>query len=175
MLSLVYAPNVIFKKTAKAVTEVDDQIRIIIDQMFEITEKEGAIGLAGNMVGILQRIIVINWKINNVKLSMVNPEIIDFSDHMQEFKEASLSFPGIEANITRPKKITVSYLDYQNKPQEMEAEGFLATIIQHEIDYLDGKVFIDHLSKIKRDRLLKKMQKFIKHNPPHIHNEHCNH
>ena len=175
MLPLIYAPNKIFQEIAQPVKEVNDDIRHIIDEMFKTLKIENAIGLGANMVGILQRIIVIDWKKENIKISMVNPVISYFSEEMQEFTEGSLSFPGIEAKISRPKKIKLSYLDYNNQKQEMEAEGFLATLIQHEIDYLDGKIFYDYLSKIKRDRLIIKMKKFLKKHPPHIHDEHCNH
>ena len=175
MLSLVYAPNLIFKQIAKEVSSVNDQTRHIVDEMFEVLRKEKGIGLGANMVGILQRIVVINWVEGNIKKAFINPKIISSSEEMQKFREASLSFPGIEADISRPKKIKISYIDYDNQKQEMEAEGFLSTLIQHEMDYLNGKVFLDHLSKIKRDILLKKMKKFIKFNPPHIHTEHCHH
>ena len=174
-LSLIHAPDKIFKQEANPVKEVNDEIREIIDQMFDVTRIEKGVGIGANMVGILKRIIVVNWEAGNSKFSMVNPEITWSSEDTQEFTEASLSFPGIEAKITRPKKIKLSYLDYNNQKQEMEAEGFLATVIQHEIDYLDGKVFLDHLSKMKRDRLLKKMKKYIKLNPPSCVKSCCNH
>ena len=175
MLSLIYAPNKIFKEISAPVEQVDDTIRDIIDQMFELLEKQRGIGLAANMVGILKRIVVINSPEDKVKMSMVNPQITYKSAETQQFEEASLSYPNIEAIITRPKKIKLSYLDYNNQKQEMEAEGFLATLIQHEIDYLDGKVFLDYLSKLKRDKLLKRMEKLSKFVTPHVHGEHCNH
>jgi peptide deformylase len=176
-LELIYAPNKIFKQISEPVQKVNDEIRSIIDQMFVILEQQQGIGLGANMVGILKRIIVINWNDGkkNIQFSMINPVITWSCQEMQEFKEASLSFPGIEANIKRPKEIKISYTDYQDQKQEMQAEGFLSTLIQHELDYLDGKVFLDHLSKLNCDRLLKKTQKFIKANPPHIHGEHCHH
>lgn len=89
--------------------------------------------------------------------------------------ERSLSFPGIEAPITRSKAIKINYLDYHGNKQELEAQDFLATVIQHEVDYLNGKVFLDHLSKLKRDTLLKKMLKYIKMHPPHVHGSSCRH
>jgi peptide deformylase len=175
LLQLIYAPHEIFLQTAKPVKEVNDDIRFVIDNMFSTLRVEKGVGLGANMVGILERIIVVSWEAGDARFSMINPEITYRSEETQEHTEASLSFPGIEAKITRPKKIKVSYLDYSGNKQEMEYEGFLATIIQHEIDYLDGKIFLDYLSKIKRDRLLKKMQKHQKNHPPHIHGEHCNH
>ena len=162
MLSLIYAPNNIFQKTAKPVEKIDDKVRQNIDEMFAVLGKEDGIGLGANMVGLLDRIIVLDWPQGNIKLPMINPEITYLSDETQQFEEASLSYPGIKAKITRPKKIKVTYLDCDNKKQEMEAEGYLSTLIQHEIDYLNGKVFLDHLSNLKRNILLKKMNKFNK-------------
>ncbi len=106
---------------------------------------------------------------------MINPEIVEFSEDFSEHEEASISFPGISAVIKRPAKIKVKYLDLDSKSQLLEADGFLACVIQHEIDYLNGIVFLDHLSKLKRDMLMKKMIKFIKNHPPHVHGAHCNH
>jgi peptide deformylase len=160
MLSLIYAPNTIFKQIAKPVAKIDDQVRRNIDEMFEVMAKEKGIGMGANMVGLLDRIIVLDWPEGNIKLSMINPEITWLSKETQQFEEASLSYPSISAIITRPNKIKLSYLDLDNKKHEMEAEGFLSTLIQHEIDYLNGITFLDHLSKLKREVLLKKMQKF---------------
>lgn len=176
-LSLVYAPNAIFKKHAKDVTIVNDEIRKIVDQMLKIMYQEKAVGLGANMVGILQRIVVVDLRENNIPNPhiFINPKITWHSEEMQTFKEASLSFPGISAEITRPKTIKLNYLDYEGKENELEASGFFATVIQHEVDYLNGKVFLDYLSKFKRDNLLSKMLKYIKLNPPHIHSDKCNH
>ena len=129
------------------------------------------------MVGLLERIVVIHmWERDKLlTYSMVNPEIIEFSKETQVFEEASLSFPGISAKITRPKHIKVKYLDYNGNQQILEADNFLSTVIQHEIDYLDGKIFLDYLSKIKRDMLINKMKKYIKNHPPHIHTPFCSH
>jgi peptide deformylase len=127
--------------------------------MFDVLTKEKGIGLGANMVGLLDRLIVLDWPEGNIKCAMINPEITWMCDEMQTFEEASLSYPGISAMISRPKKIKLSYLDCDNTKCEMEAEGYLSTLIQHEIDYLNGRVFLDHLSKLKRDALLKKMKK----------------
>lgn len=160
MLSLIYAPNKIFKQIAKPVTKIDTQVKQNIDDMFHIVKKEKGIGLGANMVGLLDRIIILDWPEGDIKQPMINPEITWTGDEMQTFEEASLSYPSISAMITRPKKIKLSYLGCDNKKYEMEAEGFLSTLIQHEIDYLNGITFLDHLSKLKRDTLLKKMEKF---------------
>lgn len=159
MLSLIHAPHKIFKQIAKPIVKIDDQVRQNINEMFDVLTKEKGIGIGANMVGLLDRIIVLDWPEGNIKLAMINPEITWMSDETQEFEEASLSYPGISAIITRPKKIKLSYLDSKNTYQKMDAEGYLSTLIQHEIDYLNGTVFLDHLSKLKRDSLLKKMKK----------------
>ncbi len=177
VLSIVSAPNPIFKKKCELVSVVDDSIRKIADDMLETLEYERAVGLGANMLGITKAIAVVNLNEGGISKPYVfiNPEIFWRSEEMQGFEEASLSFPGISADISRPSKIKIKYLDYEGTAQELEAEGFLASVIQHEVDYLNGKTFLDHLSKMKRDMLIKKMEKFIRLNPPHVHSEHCHH
>jgi peptide deformylase len=177
MFSLVYAPNPIFKKKAEPVEKVDDAIRALVDDMFKTLEFEQGAGMGANMVGILKRIAIVDLCEDGASnpYTFINPEIVWHSEETQEHEEASLCFPGISAKITRPETIKVRYLDYDGKPQELKAEGFLATVIQHEIDYLDGITFLDHLSKMKRDMLIKKMKKHIKQHPPHVHGASCNH
>lgn len=176
-LQLVYAPNAIFRKKALPVEAVNDRVRALIGQMFEVLQIENGIGLGANMVGLLERIVVINmWERDKLlTYSMVNPEIIESSKETRVFEEASLSFPGISAKIARPKQIKVKYLDYHGNQQILEADNFLSTVVQHEIDYLDGKIFLDYLSKIKRDMLINKMKKYMKNHPPHIHTRFCSH
>jgi peptide deformylase len=176
-LQLVYAPNAIFRKKALPVEAVNDRVRALIGQMFEVLQIENGIGLGANMVGLLERIVVINmWERDKLlTYSMVNPEIIESSKETRVFEEESLSFPGISAKIARPKQIKVKYLDYHGNQQILEADNFLSTVVQHEIDYLDGKIFLDYLSKIKRDMLINKMKKYMKNHPPHIHTRFCSH
>jgi len=161
LLPLIYGPNAVFSKIAAPIDRVDDKIRLLIDDMFETMYHEGAIGMGANMVGILQRVVVIDIQEDGIRKphSFVNPQIIWYSDEMQQFNEASICFPGISAKITRPKAVKVSYLDYNGVPQELEADSFFATVIQHEVDYLNGKIFLDYLSKMKKDILLKKLRK----------------
>ena len=177
VLALTYAPHPIFKSTAHPVTEVTEEVRALADSMLETLYFERAVGIGANMVGVLQRIAVVDLQIEGVRspLVLINPVITWYSEEVQTFKEASLCFRGIDADITRPKAIKVSYLDYQGTEQTLAAEGFLASVIQHEIDYLDGTVFLDHLPRLKRDMLLKKMLKHIKMHPPHVHGAHCHH
>lgn len=172
-LPIVYGPNEIFKKKAAIIDEVNEEIRIIADRMVKTLNAEHAIGIAGNMVGILKRIIVV--KDNNKTLIMINPCITWADQEHQLVDEASISFPGISASISRPKSIQVQYIDYDGNSQELVATGLLATVIQHEIDYLDGKTYLDHISKLKSSMLLKKMMKYMKFHKAHVHSEHCQH
>lgn len=177
ILSIIYAPNPIFKHKAKPILEVNQEIKDLASDMLETMYFEGAVGIGANMVGIEKQIIVLDIKPNHINdpYIMLNPEIIEASQEISEYDESSLSFPGISAKVKRAKKIKVKYLDLESKEQLLEADNFLARVILHEIDYLNGKVYLDHLSKMKRDMLMNKMLKFIKNNPPHIHGSHCNH
>lgn len=175
VLQLTYAPNPIFKQQSSLVTKFDQTLTQLVNDMFETIAYEQAVGMAAPMVGILKRIIVIDIKGDSKPLAMINPEITAKSAELQTFEEASLCFIGVSAPVNRSSTITVQYQDLEGKICTMEAEGFLATVIQHEIDYLNGIVFLDHLSKMKRDLLLKKMEKYLKMHPPHVHGAHCNH
>lgn len=175
LLPLVYAPHPIFKKKAEPILHVDEGTRQLVDDMLQTMYVEKGVGLGANMVGILKRIAVVDIQKNGepAPYRFINPEITWSSEETQTFEEASLSYPGISAEVTRPKAIKLAYLDYNGDSQTLEAEGFLATVIQHEVDYLNGTVFLDYLSKMKRDMLLKKMQKHMKQHPPHVHTGNC--
>lgn len=172
---LLYAPNPIFSETAQPIAEVDAGVRELVTAMFREMYAHQGIGIGANMVGSLERVVVVDLSGDegNNPMTFINPEIIWTSEETQVFEEGSLSFPGIAAKVTRPKAIKLSYLDIDGQPQEMEADGGLATVIQHEIDYLNGVVFLDHISKLKRDSLLKKMKKFKDKN--HIDCKHHHH
>lgn len=180
-LPLIIAPDPIFRAKSEAVPVVDDSVRKIMDDLLDTIHEEHGIGIAAPMVGIKKRIVVIEMMMgegNRVKLMMANPEIIESSGEKQTVEEASLCFPGIAAPVTRPSAIKVKYLDYDGAAQELNTQGFLAQVIQHEIDYLNGKTFLDHLSLVKRDSLLRKMEKFKKHghhHHGHVHGPNCNH
>lgn len=164
-LQLVMAPNPIFRQKAAEVTEFDDDLRVLTEQMLEILYQERGIGLGANMVGLLKRIIVIDLQEEGERkpLVCINPVLTGHSDETNKREEASLCFPGIRAEISRPASIDVAYQDVEGVRHTLQAEGWLATVIQHEMEYLDGRTFLDNLSKMKRDRLLKKMQKEQKH------------
>ena len=161
MLKLIYGPDPIFSQKAQPVTNVTDDTRLKIKQMFEIMYAHQGVGLGANMVGLLEKIIVIDLQEGGVKqpIAMVNPRIREISQDTQSFEEGSLSFPGISAEIIRPKSICVKYLDEHGTEKQKHAAGWLAQVIQHEIDYLDGVIFLDYLSKLKKQTLLKKLKK----------------
>ncbi len=165
-LPLVIAPNPVFRQQAEPVDIVDDTVRLQIKQMFETLYHENGIGLGANMVGLLKQIIVIDMKDGGEgsPVAMINPQILKQSEELQTFTEASLSFPGISAEISRPAHINVAYLNEQGAACSLDASGFFAAVIQHEMDYLQGKTFLDHLSRTKRDSLMRKYKKARKNN-----------
>lgn len=177
VLPLVYAPNPIFRQISKPVEHIDDTVLAFIDDLTETLHAEGAVGIAAPMVGILQRIVVVDAGDSGKKMlyPMINPVITAMSDDTQTIEEGSLCFPYISADIVRPHGVSVAYTDRSGTEQTLEAKGFLASVIQHELDYLDGRIFLDYLSPLKRSMLLKKMQKQMKMAPMHVHDEYCGH
>lgn len=165
-IRLQIAPNPIFRKRASTVEKIDSEIEHIVSSMYDIMYEHGAVGVGANMVGVLKRIIVVDLQETSQKnpITMINPVITAKSQEMQIFEEGSLSYPGIRAMIERPKEIEVEYMDGNGESHSMNAKGWIATVIQHEIDYLDGKIFLDYVSPMKRKMLLKKMEKYIKSN-----------
>lgn len=164
VMQLILGPDPILKQKAKPVTEFDETLGELVSDMFETLYERKALGMGGNMVGILKQIVVIDLQENGKKnpLALINPEITWKSNTMAVHEEASLCFPGIAAEVKRPDAVKVTYQNLDGQDTSLDADGFLATVIQHEIDYLDGKVYLDYLSKMKRDRLIKKMQKQLK-------------
>ncbi len=177
LLPLTYAPDPIFKKKAAPIAKITDEIRKLADDMLETMAVEKAVGIGANMVGEPKQIAVVDLCEGDVSKPYVfiNPEIVWASEETQTQEEASICFVAISAKITRPRAIKVKYLDYDGNAQELEAEDFFACVIQHEVDYLHGVTFLDHLSKMKRDMLMKKMLKHIKAHPPHVHGPDCRH
>ena len=155
-------PNEILRKKSLPVENVDKSTQELMDDMLETMYAAPGIGLAAIQVGIPKRIIVMDIsKKKDEKLPMyfVNPEIINKSDTNSVYEEGCLSVPGQFAEIERPKKCKVKFLDYYGDPKEIDAEGMLATCIQHEIDHLEGILFIDYLSKLKKTMIVKKLSK----------------
>ncbi len=174
-LQLLLYPHSSLSTPTKFVEKIDEDTISLIQLMKIALKTEHAKGIAANMFGIDQSIIIIEYPDNEECLVLINPKITYFSSQTQTIKEASICLPGVAAEITRPSKITVTYTNINNENIELEAEGMLATIIQHEMDYLAGKIYIDHLSKLKKDLLVTKFKKFIKTHVPHVHSASCTH
>jgi peptide deformylase len=162
ILPLVLAPDPLLKKKSLAINRVDDDIRQLMDDMYQTMKKESGIGLAAVQVGVLKRVIIIELGEEygmDKPLFMANPEIISFSQECSVFNEGCLSFPTQRIDIERPASIKVKFLDYNNNPQEISADGLLATAIQHEMDHTNGIVISDHASRLKREMMLKRAKK----------------
>jgi peptide deformylase len=156
-------PDPRLKIKAQPVAQVDDTIRDILERMLITMYKEDGIGLAATQVDIHKRLIVIDLRENDQSrpYKLVNPEIIWTSDALQPFPEGCLSVPGQYADVMRPNAIKVRYLDENGTAQVLEAEGLLADCLQHEIDHLNGILFVDHLSSLKRKLLIQKAAKTV--------------
>ena len=154
-------PDPFLRQKSENVDKVDKEVRKLIDDMLDTMYAAPGIGLAAIQVGVPKRIIVIDLSKEEEKnpLYFVNPKIILKSDTKATYEEGCLSVPGQFAEIDRPDQCLVNYLDYNGKQQELNAEGLLATCIQHEMDHLEGILFIDYLSKLKRSMIIKKLSK----------------
>ena len=162
-LEVLHFPDKRLRKIAEPVKKVDNEIKNIIEQMFFTMYEEKGIGLAATQVNIHKRIIVIDVSENkDKKIFLINPEIISLSDDIDTMEEGCLSVPGFYETVSRPKTVKVSSLNYDGKQIEIEANGLLSTCIQHEIDHLNGKLFVDHISSLKRTRIEKKITKLKK-------------
>jgi peptide deformylase len=162
LLDILIYPDQRLHKRALAVEKVDDRIKKLIDDMSETMYEAPGIGLAAPQVNVLERIIVVDIsESKDSLLAMVNPQIIS-SDGLSEHEEGCLSVPGVYAQMQRYEKICVRALNQHGESFELDADGLLGICIQHEIDHLDGKVFVDYLSHLKQDRIRKKMQKNLR-------------
>ncbi len=164
-LPIIIAPDPRLKVTAAPVAAVDDEVRRLMDDMLDTMHAAPGIGLAGPQVGVAKRVLVLDVAGDDEEpnpLKVANPEILWASDETRIDEEGCLSLPDHYAEVTRAAKVTVRYIDYDNEIREIEAEGTLATCLQHEMDHLDGKLFIDHLSLLKRGIILRKLKKIKK-------------
>ncbi|MBC7951305.1 MAG: peptide deformylase [Rhodospirillaceae bacterium] len=169
LLSILTAPDPKLKLKAARVAAVDESIRRLMDDMLETMYAAPGIGLAAPQVGVAQRVIVMDIgkdEADRQPLRMANPEIIWVSDDDNTYEEGCLSVPEHYAAVIRPTAIRVRYVDEQNEIREKDADGLLATVLQHEIDHLDGVLFIDHLSSLKRNMILRKLLKTKKEAVP---------
>ena len=158
-LEILHFPDPRLRKKARPVAQVDDQVRQTVANMFETMYQAPGIGLAATQVNVRQRIIVIDVsEAKNQPLCLINPEIIQYEGE-DEMEEGSLSVPGIYEKVSRAERIRFRALNRDGEPFERDAGGLLAVCIQHEIDHLDGKLFVDYLSPLKRQRIRKKLEK----------------
>lgn len=162
LLPILIAPNQILKNRARLVKPEDsDLVRDLIQRMFATMYQAPGIGLAAPQVAQGLRLIVIDIMPNDKKqpYSLINPEIVAASDELATREEGCLSLPGQYADITRPARVKVRYLDETGAKREIEAEGLMAACVQHEIDHLDGVLFVDHLSALKRNMIMRRLAK----------------
>ena len=162
LLPVLTAPDPALKKISQPVKQVDASVRKLMDDMLETMYHAPGIGLAAPQVGVLKRVIVLDLAREGEApqpLRIANPEIVWVSDDDATYNEGCLSVPEHYADVVRPGACRVKYLDQDNKQQEIAAEGLLATCLQHEIDHLDGVLFIDHLTALKRNMILRKLLK----------------
>jgi peptide deformylase len=162
LLPIITAPDPRLKIKAKPVAQVDAKVRRLMDDMLETMYRAIGIGLAAPQVGATQRVIVVDVARDGEKpqpMRIANPEILWRSDELMTANEGCLSLPEHYADVERPAAIRLRYLDHENEIREIEAKGLLATCLQHEIDHLDGTLFVDHISSLKRGMILRKLAK----------------
>ena len=167
---IITVPDETLKKISEPVEKVGVNEKKLINDLFETMYHSKGIGLAAVQVGILKRVLVIDISTKDEKnkpLSFINPKIKKISDETSIYEEGCLSIPDTFIEIERPKICEVEYIDLDGKVQNMKCDGLLSTCLQHEINHLDGKLIIDHLSKLKRDLIIKKISK-TKKNPDRI-------
>ena len=159
---IITEPNPILRKKSDILETVNDETRKLLDDMLETMYAAPGIGLAGVQIGILKQLIVIDISKEPEKknpLYLINPQITFKSKKTSTYEEGCLSLPGHFAEVERPTECIVKFLDYYGKKKEIKADGILSTCIQHEIDHLNGVLFIDYLSKLKKDMIIKKLIK----------------
>ncbi len=185
VLPLIIAPDPFLKTPSEPIEAVNDEIRSLLNDMLDTMYASRGIGLAAVQIGHHKKLVVVdvNWREDDSSsrepLKFINPEIIHFSEEESTYNEGCLSFPDQYSEVIRPAQIKIKYIDEQGKSQELSATGLLATCIQHEIDHTNGITFVDHISKLKRDMIHKKLTKMKKHGQfdhdcgdPHCHADH---
>ena len=166
---LILLPDPLLRQVSKPVERVDDTLRTFAGDMLETMYDAPGIGLAAIQVGEPIRLLVIDLAKEGEEKApqiFVNPEILERSDEFSIYEEGCLSIPDYYAEVERPASVKVRYLDGDGKQQEITADGLMATCLQHEIDHLNGVLFIDHISKLKRDMVVKKFKKLAKDKAP---------
>ena len=162
LMPVITAPDPRLKRKSKPVAKVDERVRKLMTDMLETMYDSNGIGLSAPQVGVLERVIVIDCAREGEKaqpIKLANPEVVWESEENVVYSEGCLSLPEQYADVERPAEIRLRYLDEQGEIRELEAKGLLATCIQHEIDHLDGVLFVDHISALKRGIILRKLAK----------------
>jgi peptide deformylase len=170
LLPIIETPHPLLREISTPVDSVTDEVRALIDDMFETMYAAPGIGLAAIQVGVPRRVLVIDLQEPEEEggepvrdpLVFINPEILETSDTLQVYSEGCLSVPEMYAEVERPDRIRARWLDRDGKQHEKELDGLLAICLQHEMDHLEGILFIDHLSRLKRDMILRKLAKLRK-------------
>ncbi len=158
-LNILYYPDPRLRHTARPVARVDRAVRKLVDDMLETMYEASGIGLAATQVDVTQRVLVIDLSPEkNQPLCLINPELL-YRDGVEETEEGCLSVPGVYGVVQRAERIRFRALDRDGKPFEQESDGLLAVCVQHEMDHLDGKLFVDYLSEMKRKRIRKSLEK----------------
>jgi peptide deformylase len=166
LLDIISLPDPILRQVSQPILSVDKEIRRFADEMLATMYAAPGIGLAAVQVGVLKRMLVIDIAKREDHPPdpqvFINPEVVWSSTERSVYEEGCLSIPEFYEDVTRPASIRVTFIGLDGKPHEMEADGLLATCLQHEIDHLNGVLFIDYISKLKRDRVVKKFVKFAR-------------
>jgi len=162
LMPIIVAPDPRLKRKSKPVAKVDERVRKLMVDMLDTMYDSNGIGLSAPQVGVLERVIVVDCAREGEKpqpIKLANPKVVWESDETVVCSEGCLSLPEQYADVERPVAVRVRYLDEQNEIRELDAKGLLATCIQHEIDHLDGVLFVDHISALKRGIILRKLAK----------------
>ncbi|WP_077102342.1 peptide deformylase [Agrobacterium sp. DSM 25558] len=159
---LIILPDPLLRQQSKPIEQVDAEITRLADDMLDTMYDAPGIGLAAIQIGVPRRMLVIDISREDEDrkpVVFINPEILNVSDDVSAYEEGCLSIPDYYAEVERPASLTVAYIDRDGKQQTVEADGLLATCLQHEMDHLNGVLFIDHISRLKRDMVIKKFTK----------------
>ena len=162
---IIKLPDKRLRLASEPIKRIDSAIRKLVDDLFETMYEAPGIGLAAIQIGIAKRVVTMDLSKKDEAQApqvFINPEIVWASDETSKYEEGCLSIPEFYEEVERPAKVKVKYLDIDGKEHEIEATGLLATCLQHEIDHTNGVLFIDHISKLKRDRIVKKFAKAAK-------------
>jgi peptide deformylase len=162
---IIVLPDKLLRAVSKPVPRIDDEIRALVADMFETMYAAPGVGLAAIQIGVPKRVITIDATRGEEPknpITMINPQIVWFSEKRIAHEEGCLSIPDYLDEVIRPERVKVRFHDLEGKEQEIDADGLLARVVQHEVDHINGVLFIDHLSKLKRDRVIKKFAKAAK-------------